>query len=271
MNYDPEYLFNLASHAAMEAGKVIMQIYETGFDVDYKADDSPLTQADRASDNIISKVLAETGIPILTEEDDANHPYEEYRSKWTQCWIVDPLDGTKEFVKRNGEFTVNIALCAGGLPVLGIVYAPAKGLFYYAAKGRGAWRWDITDIHAALPGFDAAMRLPLQPLPGVFTIAGSRSHSSPETEQFVKAQQARFGEVEFLPSGSSLKFCMVAEGRAHVYPRFAPTSEWDTAAGHIIALESGANVRTWPQGNELRYNRQNLLNPYFIVTAAEID
>jgi 3'(2'), 5'-bisphosphate nucleotidase len=268
MNENP--LYKSAFTAALEAGKAILHIYNTAFEVDYKADNTPLTQADKAADEIISRYLAPSGIPILTEEDDANHPYEEYRSKWTQCWIVDPLDGTKEFVKRNGEFTVNIALCENGTPVFGIVYAPAKGLFYYTAKDEGAWFTHIADIHAT-PDFSTAQRLPLQPLPEVFTIAGSRSHSSPETEAYVNEQERRFGRVDFLPSGSSLKFCLVAEGKAHVYPRFAPTSEWDTAAGHIIALESGAQVGTWPDGGVLHYNRQNLLNPHFLVKAAEID
>ncbi|MCA6361856.1 MAG: 3'(2'),5'-bisphosphate nucleotidase CysQ [Bacteroidetes bacterium] len=268
MNENP--LYKPAFTAAHEAGKAILHIYTTAFEVDYKADNTPLTQADKAADEIISRYLAPSGIPILTEEDDANHPYEEYRSKWTQCWIVDPLDGTKEFVKRNGEFTVNIALCENGTPVFGIVYAPAKGLFYYAAKGEGAWLVHIAHTQHS-PDFTPALRLPLQALPEVFTIAGSRSHSSPETEQYVNMQQRRFGRVDFLPSGSSLKFCLVAEGKAHAYPRFAPTSEWDTAAGHIIALESGARVSTWPDGGVLRYNRQNLINPHFLVTAAEID
>jgi 3'(2'), 5'-bisphosphate nucleotidase len=262
-------LVSSAFTAAFEAGKAIMCVYASVFDVDYKADDSPLTQADREADSIITSYLSQTGIPILTEEDDANHLYDEYRAKWTQCWIVDPLDGTKEFVKRNGEFTVNIALCENGIPVFGIVYAPAKGLFYYAQKGGGAWRIDIGDISTPHIDLTAPCRLPLHPFPEVFTIAGSRSHSSPETEKYVSEQEQRFGHVAFKPSGSSLKFCLVAEGAAHVYPRFAPTSEWDTAAGQIIAEEAGATVTVWPSGEPLRYNRRNLLNPFFLVSAAE--
>ncbi|MGL5890107.1 MAG: 3'(2'),5'-bisphosphate nucleotidase CysQ [Bacteroidia bacterium] len=262
-------LLSPAFTAAFEAGKAIMRIYASAFDVDYKADNSPLTQADREADDIIGKYLAQTLIPILTEEDDANHPYDEHRAKWTQCWIVDPLDGTKDFVKRNGEFTVNIALCENGIPVFGIVYAPAKGLFYYAQKGGGAWLVKIPDVNSTHMDFTVRTRLPLHPLPEVFTIAGSRSHASPETEQYVKEQEQRFGRIAFMPSGSSLKFCIVAEGAAHVYPRFAPTSEWDTAAGQIIAEEAGATVTVWPSGEPLRYNRRNLLNPFFLVSAAE--
>lgn len=260
----------LLLQTAFDAGKVILEIYTTAFQVEYKADESPLTLADRKADGVIADALAITGIPILSEEVESGHAYSATRAAWSRCWIVDPLDGTKEFVKRNGEFTVNIALVEQGQPILAVVYAPAKGLLYYAEKGRGAYRIAIADPSAETPVFASPALLPVQNRPAIFTIAGSRNHSSTETEQYVHDQEKRYGQIDFKAAGSSLKFCMVAEGLAHVYPRFTPTMEWDTAAGQLIAEESGCTVSIWPSGEPLRYNRELLTNPFFLVKAPEI-
>lgn len=255
-----ESWYAIARRAAVEAGAAIMKIYDAPIEVEYKADDSPLTKADQEADDLICAQLAETNIPVLSEE-GAKASYEE-RRKWTRCWIVDPLDGTKEFIKRNGEFTVNIALCENGEVVFGVVYAPAKQLLYYAAKETGAFRSLLSD-----PVEKQNQRLPLFPLPAVFTVVGSRSHSSPETEAYIKTLEQQHGQVDFAASGSSLKFCLLAEGRAHSYPRFAPTMEWDTAAGQAVLEIAGGKVVVQPSGEPLRYNREALLNPWFLATA----
>ncbi len=256
-------LVDIAVKAALDAGIEIMEIYSTGdFGVEMKSDNSPLTLADRAAHEVIAVHLASTEIPILSEEDDATVPFEE-RKLWTRCWIVDPLDGTKEFIKRNGEFTVNIALVENGVPVFGVIYAPALDMLYFSIPGEGAFACDSP--------FSASYKLssyaiPARALPEVFTIVGSRSHSSTETEAYIEEMKAKHGEVDFAASGSSLKFCLVAEGKAHSYPRFAPTMEWDTAAGHAILLAAGGKIVVWPDQTPLLYNRAELRNPWFLAT-----
>lgn len=254
-------------NASVLAGIEIMKIYiGEDFEVETKGDNSPLTRADRESQKVISGLLSATGIPVLSEENDEDIPYT-VRKDWDLCWIVDPLDGTKEFVKRNDEFTVNIALVENGVPVFGVIFAPALNNLYYSIPGEGAFKvpgvLDSTpdDIYAA-----GSQSLPAQELPLSFTIVGSRSHSSPETEAYIEEMKALHGEVDFAASGSSLKFCLLAEGKAHSYPRFAPTMEWDTAAGHAILLAAGGNVMVWPDKTELRYNREQLRNPWFLAT-----
>src|SRR5687768_5522928 len=204
-----------------------MEVYARDFSSSEKDDKSPLTEADIASHHKIVAGLEaiDPSIPILSEEAKAL-PFDQ-RSKWTTFWLVDPLDGTKEFIKRNGEFTVNIALIENGEPVFGVIYAPALDTLYYSVPGDGAFvcHSPIADrIH------ENSEKLPSEILPETFTIVGSRSHSSPETEAYIAETKAKHGEVGFTASGSSLKFCLVAEGKAHAYPRFAPTMEWDTAA-----------------------------------------
>ena len=250
----------LALEVAGKAGDAIMKIYSTGdFGVEMKSDNSPLTLADAAAHEIIVKILAGTGVPVLSEEGDEPVPYETRRS-WKQLWIVDPLDGTKEFIKRNGEFTVNIAWVENGIPVFGVVYAPALEKLYYSVPNEGAYM--------IVGKGDSAKRskLPAQHLPSVFTIVGSRSHSSPETEAYIGEMKAKHGEVDFAASGSSLKFCLLAEGKAHSYPRFAPTMEWDTAAGQAVLEAAGGKVVTWPDQKPLQYNREELRNPWFLAT-----
>jgi 3'(2'), 5'-bisphosphate nucleotidase len=244
--------------------------------VEYKEDRSPLTLADKTAHDIIVRHLLGSGIPILSEE-GKTIPFQE-RKIWKSLWIVDPLDGTKEFVKRNGEFTVNIALVKEGTPILGVVYAPDRDLLYFAMQDLGAYKIADPEIIREYQNGIETERIPLKdmlknarelPLPGQkerpYTIVGSRSHATPDLEKFVADKKKVFGEVEFIPAGSSLKICLVAEGQAHIYPRLAPTMEWDTAAGHAVAIYSGARIYEYESGNTLVYNKENLLNPWFIV------
>lgn len=258
-------LLNIAIEAALEAGKVIMEIYETDdFGVDMKSDNSPLTKADIASHNIIMMHLEKTGIPVLSEE-GKNIPYEERRD-WKQLWIVDPIDGTKEFINRNGEFTVNIALIENNTPVLGVVLTPALNELYFASKEIGSFKLntlgtdDISDLQ------EKADKLPLQSDRATYTVVASRSHMSPETVDFIGDLEETHGTIDTVTKGSSLKFCMIAEGLADCYPRFSPTMEWDTAAGQAICTFAGFCVLDWDTKKEMQYNRENLKNNSFIVS-----
>lgn len=242
-----------------QAGQAILDIYATDFEVDYKEDESPLTAADQAANDIIVKALAALypDIPIISEE-IKNMDYEE-RKSWELCWVVDPLDGTKEFLKRNGEFTVNIALVKNGEPILGVIYVPVKDVTYYNAIGGKAYKQ---------LGTDSANEISAQAADGAnIKIVASRSHLNEDTEKFIEEKKKEFSDIDIVAAGSSLKFCLVAEGTAHVYPRFAPTMEWDTAAGQAIVVASGARVLRHPEMTPLDYNKENLLNPYFLVTA----
>ena len=242
---------------AARAGSAIMQIYDAGFAVQRKEDDSPLTLADLESQRLIIEGLAEVtpDIPILSEE-SAQAPWSERRT-WRELWVVDPLDGTREFVKRNGEFTVNIALVVDHEPVLGLVAAPALGLVYWGAAGVGAFshhRGAAQPAAAQLPIHVSAPQSPLR-------VVGSRSHASAETAAYL----TRVGPHVMTGIGSSLKFCLVAEGKADLYPRFGPTSEWDTAAGQALLEAAGGQV-TRLDGHRLRYNcRESLINGDFLA------
>ena len=248
-------LLNAVISIAEQAGAAILDIYQqdsAAFNVTDKADNSPLTAADLASHQLIVNALQALTpeLPILSEE--AADISWDIRKTWQRYWLVDPLDGTKEFIKRNGEFTVNIALIEDGEPVLGVIYAPVLNKTYFAAKGEGAFvkTADTTKpIQVAKPG--SSVR-----------VVGSRSHPSPELAGYL----AQFAKHDMVPVGSSLKFCLVAEGSADVYPRFGPTMQWDTGAGHIIAQEAGATVSFDGIGRQV-YQRENLLNPNFIVSA----
>ncbi|HTL83304.1 MAG TPA: 3'(2'),5'-bisphosphate nucleotidase CysQ [Bacteroidia bacterium] len=257
--------FSSALNAALDAGKAIMKIYAKPFEVELKEDNSPLTIADREAHDIICQWIGPTMIPVMSEE-GIMIDYEE-RKKWKLYWLVDPLDGTKEFIKKNGEFTVNIALIENGSPIFGVVFAPAMGVMYYAEKGNGAFKVIIPDLFSSHIDMHPTSSLPSQKLPSKFTIVGSRSHSSSETEAYVKELESVYGEIDFLAAGSSLKFCMVAEGKAQSYPRFAPTMEWDTAAGQIIVEEAGGRMVQWPSLNKFTYNREELRNGWFLATA----
>ena len=276
--------------AAIEAGRAILDVYRSSdFKVEEKADKSPLTLADKHSHKIIVKRLGKLDIPILSEE-GKSIPYEE-RIKWDMYWLIDPLDGTKEFIKKNGEFTVNIAMIRDRKPSGGVIYVPDKDILYFALNNHGSFKVDsgdsIKQLETALiealnnqangpineniaRAFDSIIavsdKLPVKDLPGrPFTIIGSRSHGSPELETFVEEKRGEHGEVEFISAGSSLKLCLVAEGKADIYPRTGPTMEWDTAAGQAIAENSGCKVLQYDTIEPLIYNKENLLNPWFLV------
>ncbi len=260
-----EKLLATAIDAAIDAGKRIMEIYETDdFGVDFKSDNSPLTKADIASHNIIMEYLQTTEIPVLSEEGKAI-PYEE-RKEWNRLWIVDPIDGTKEFIKRNGEFTVNIALIEDQRPMAGVVLVPALGELYFSSTEIGAFKTTHLDKGVSVQQrISASDKLPLDSGDRPYTVVASRSHLSGDTRAFIEELEAKHGEVAILSKGSSLKLCMVAEGSADCYPRFAPTMEWDTAAGQAICNHSGSTVINWETKQSLLYNREDLLNPWFLV------
>jgi len=248
---------------ARQAGEEIMRIYQRDFKVEEKSDNSPLTEADRASNTVIVEGLQEAypAIPIISEENKLTEY--ETRKSWDWCWLVDPLDGTKEFIKKNGEFTVNIALVHAGEPVAGVVYIPAQDKMYYAIKGQGTYLADKDGQRRQLNIRSLAED-------GSLKVVGSRSHNSPEVDAYVNGLRDRFPEVDFVAAGSSLKFCLLADGIADVYPRLAPTMEWDTCAGQIVATEAGALVLRYPELTPLDYNKENLLNPYFIALHPEL-
>jgi 3'(2'), 5'-bisphosphate nucleotidase len=259
MNYK-EIDVQLLCSIALQAGDAIMEIYNRDFSVETKNDKSPLTEADRKSNEIILEGLKKhyPAISFISEETKQT-AYDE-RKKWSRLWLIDPLDGTKEFIKKNGEFTVNIALIENGEPVLGVVYAPAFQTGYVGVKAQGAFTFSknskvFTPIQAGAH-YGSLNKI---------NVVGSRSHLSDETLQFVEDLKAAGKEVDFVSSGSSLKFCLVAEGKADVYPRFGPTMEWDTAAAHAVVLYAGKQVLKYPERTPLTYNKENLLNPWFIV------
>ncbi|MFS1703735.1 3'(2'),5'-bisphosphate nucleotidase CysQ [Alteromonas sp. AMM-1] len=248
---------------AKDAGAKIMEIYQRDFAVYEKQDTSPLTEADLAAHKcIVAGLEAISDLPILSEE-SADIPWEE-RKTWNQYWLVDPLDGTKEFIKKNGEFTVNIALIDGGKPVMGVVYAPALAKSYVGIVGQGAWAETAEGV--------SAISAKVHSEGEVWKVVGSRSHQSPEIKNLLDLLG---GESELVAMGSSLKLCLVAEGEAHLYPRLGPTSEWDTGAAHAVALAAGANVTVLdganplnPDAEALTYNqKESVLNPYFLVSA----
>jgi 3'(2'), 5'-bisphosphate nucleotidase len=254
-----------AVHAALQGATEILAVYEGHIEVDYKSDNSPLTEADRRAHLQIAAGLGILDIPILSEE-GRDIPYSE-RREWERLWIVDPLDGTKEFVKRNGEFTVNIALCEQQIPTLGVIYVPVQEVLYFGAPGLGAFRKKVPPS-ARFDSFEALLH-DAQQLPETqdrpYIMVGSRSHMSDETSAYFQEVLKQHPEASVLSKGSSLKICMVAEGSADVYPRFAPTMEWDTAAGHALAKQAGFEVINPGTGEPLQYNKADLLNPWFVV------
>ena len=274
-------MIEAAVKAAIEAGEAILEIYSQDFEVETKSDNSPLTAADKASHEIIMSALQDTPYPVLSEE-SAEVEYEE-RREWSTYWLVDPLDGTKEFIKKNGEFTVNIALIENGMPVAGIVYVPVKETLY---MGEGDAAVKATDcvgktVEAILESASPCRvsGTPSRPL----RVVASKSHCNDETRKFIAELEQLHGEVELVSRGSSLKLCMVADGSADIYPRIAPTMEWDTAAAHaVVAAAGGAvfefdadlNASSYLTGGDsasknpikVHYNKENLLNPYFVVS-----
>jgi len=267
---DARALLKSGVKAALLAGEEILRIYLTDFDVETKSDNTPVTNADKASGAIIARELAHTQIPLISEEDTIA-PYHE-RQHWPRAWVIDPLDGTKEYVKRNGEFAVNIALVENKIPTIGIIYSPILKQIYFGAKGLGSYRItcneSITELNAkniAESLFDFGQRLPLQRPPLVYTMVASRSHLSHEVNAHMAILKRMYGEVDLINVGSSIKQCWVAEGRAHEYPRFGKTMEWDTAAGQCILEEAGASLLNFDTKLPLTYNKEDLANPFFIA------
>jgi len=254
---------NIAIKASLKAGKAIMKIYESDdFGVEEKEDKSPLTKADREAHNIIMEHLSPLGIPVLSEE-GKNIPFQE-RKDWENLWIVDPIDGTKEFIKRNGEFTVNIALVKNQIPVLGVIYCPALNTLYYGDK-KGAFKIENVNDDNYEQKVDPIKLPHTSENPKLRTVVASKSHLSLETEVYIKKLEQQYGQVKTISKGSSLKLCMVAEGLADEYPRFAPTMEWDTAAGQAICMAAGCDVIDQSTGKTMIYNREELLNNWFLV------
>jgi 3'(2'), 5'-bisphosphate nucleotidase len=259
-------LLQTAVDAALAGGSEILKVYQ--FEetvVELKTDNSPLTQADKNSHNAIIAILEDTAIPVLSEE-GKSISYST-RRMWSRMWVVDPLDGTKEFIKRNGDFTVNIALVQAGVPILGVIYIPVTSELYFGCDEKGAYKVNLKEAAIAEDLSDLmknGMRLPVNEKRN-FTVVGSRSHMSAETTDYIQSLKLLYPELSFKSRGSSLKICMVAEGLADEYPRFAPTMEWDTAAGHALLRASGFEMFQYPEMTPLRYNKENLLNPWFIA------
>lgn len=262
-----EKLLQIAIAAALAAGKEIMSIYDdpaSDFQIEKKSDNSPLTIADRIANKVILEHLQSTPYPVISEE-CKTLPFET-RQSWSTVWIVDPLDGTKEFIKRNGEFTVNIALVYHGKPILGVIYIPVKKQLYFGTIQEGAFRADnISTISGTNFDIMDKVRLPIEQHREAFVVVASRSHMSEETENYIAALRKVRPVVELTSVGSSIKICLIAEGAADVYPRFAPTMEWDTAAGHAIAKAAGKEMYHEDEKTPLTYNKPDLLNPWFIV------
>ncbi len=260
-------IINTAIKAAIKAGKEILKIYndpQSDFSIERKADNSPLTIADKASHLLIANLLKDTNIPILSEE-GRSVAYDE-RKAWGLFWLIDPLDGTKEFIKKNGEFTVNIALIENNRPILGVIYVPVSATLYLGAEQLGAWKMEGASDSMSFDLIKTdGIELPAANGTNSYRIVGSRSHMSDETQQYIDDLKTEHPEIEIVSKGSSLKICMVAEGVANEYPRFGPTMEWDTAAGHAIANAAGKKLWHTNFSQELEYNKENLLNPYFIV------
>ena len=244
---------------SVDAGEVILNYYNENVDVIYKDDESPLTKADLASHKIITDSIKKItpDIPILSEEEFIDW---KIRKKWKKYWLIDPLDGTKEFIKKNDEFTVNIALIENNRPILGVIYTPALNELFYSIKNFGSYK---ILTKKKLNTLKEAKRISInKKKSNKIKIVGSRSHSNPVLEKWVNKN---FNEFNILQKGSSLKFCLIAEGSADIYPRFGPTSEWDIAAGHIILEEAGGKLKSI-DNKEILYNeKENILNPEFFA------
>ena len=258
--------------AAVLAGNEILAVYDTKFDVEYKDDKSPLTLADKNASEKIIQELKQFDIPVLSEE--GVHDSFEKRKTWNKLWIVDPLDGTKEFVKRNGEFTVNIALVEENVPTLGVIYSPVFKDIYFAAKGIGSFKIGRTQFSSLINLIEEvsletllslAQKLPIFSDRKNYVVVASRSHMSTETYEHIEKLKTQHKEVEIVTTGSSIKMCWVAEGVADEYPRFGPTMEWDTAAGQAILQEASASLIDFETNAPMKYNRENLLNNWFIA------
>lgn len=265
---DLNELLKIAIEASLAAGSEIMKIYrQKDFVVEEKADKSPLTIADKIANEVINNYLSPTKIPVISEENKLL-PFEK-RKLWKTCWVVDPLDGTKEFLKRNGEFTVNIALVEDSNPVLGVIYVPATGILYFAdVNEQKSYKMEVNADFNLDSVLKDSKEINPSPDQDIIRVVGSRSHMTEETILFNQSLKESLGkEVEIVQKGSSLKFCLVAEGLADVYPRFGPTMEWDTAAGQAICEALGLQVLDLKTGKNIVYNRENPVNNPFVVSA----
>lgn len=261
LNFSEE--ISLAIKASLLAGEQILKIYQSDqFDAELKTDNSPLTKADKASHNIIVEQLSKLGMPILSEE-GVEIDYS-IRKKWKKFWLIDPLDGTKEFIKKNGEFTVNIALIVNGVPILGVVYVPVTKELYIAEKDFGSFKIESIKKFEEI-SVKQTINLSESNLPEEYTIVVSRSHLNKETLDFIEVKRQKFKDISTKQFGSSLKICKVAERGAHCYPRLGPTMEWDTAAAHAVVKYSGKRLFKFNTHDELAYNKESLLNPFFIT------
>lgn len=254
-------------NSAIEAGKEILKIYNSGnFDISFKDDNSPLTAADKRGNEVIMKTLIPTKIPIISEENKEINFAE--RKNWNTFWLVDPLDGTKEFIKKRGDFTVNIALITENTPVFGVIYVPAKRTLFFGDTKLGSFKkMEVTDTFANLDQLiDSCQKLPIKKTDNTYRVIASKSHFNEDTKLFVEKLEKTHGKIELINVGSSLKLCAIADGTADIYPRYAPTMEWDIAAGHAIVKAAGGKVIQAKSGEEVVYNKENLLNPYFVVS-----
>lgn len=264
-----QQLLEIAIHACLKGGEKIMEVYEKPFRVNYKDDNSPVTQADLQASKVIEEALLQTNIPVISEEESI--PVYEKRKDLKRLWLVDPLDGTKEFVKKNGEFSVNIGLIENNYPLLGVVYMPVLKELYFASSEIGAYKitHDVFASHEvknfSLSDFTGfAKKLPVQKQ-NTYTIVASRSHLSKDTYAHLQKMKIQKGETNIVYSGSSVKMCWVAEGKADEYPRFGRTMEWDTAAGQAIVECAGGRFLHMQTRERLSYNKPSLDNPEFIV------
>lgn len=263
MNKELTYLLHKAIEAAVLGGKEIMSIYNSNdFHIEYKKDDSPVTIADKLSSKKIVSTLKETNIPVVSEEE--NIPTFTEREKWEKLWIVDPLDGTKEFIKKNGEFCVNIGLVINKKPVLGVLYIPVTNELFYGGENFGSFKIEnITEFSEDV--FNQSITLPHSNNEDKIVVTASRSHTDRESIAFFNNLKKETGDVEFVEVGSAIKFCRIAEGLVDLYPRFNPCMEWDTAAGHALVQGIGKDVYSTSENKPLVYNKEDLYSPYFIV------
>ncbi|GET34742.1 3'(2'),5'-bisphosphate nucleotidase CysQ [Prolixibacter bellariivorans] len=263
--FEPKSLLKPAIRAALEAGEAIMKVHRSrDLEVEYKEDESPVTLADKEASRVIIEMLTPYGFPFLSEE-ETFPPYEE-REKWGYFWMIDPLDGTKEFIRNGDDFTVNIALIDKNQPVLGVIYVPVTGYLYFGSTDKGAYRTANADTLSAEQIFAKGVQLPLENQHEKFTLVGSLSHMNKETSAYFDKLMEEKGKenVDVVICGSSLKMCMVGEGTADCYPRLSNIMEWDTAAGHAICEASGCEVTQW-NGKPLIYNKEDFYQPWFRV------
>ena len=267
---DNNELLKIAILAALEGGEEILNIYKTDFDIETKSDNTPVTLADKGSSKRILRVLEGSGLPVICEEEAVSDFT--VRKNWESFWLVDPLDGTKEFIKRNGEFSVNIALVRNEAPVIGVIYTPVLKDLYFSKAGHGSYKLGDAEIFIKNNPVDwykiithFSQKLPIQKIPKNYTLVASRSYLSRAVNARIEKLKKIYGVVDVINIGSSIKQCWVAEGKAHEYPRFGTTMEWDTAAGQCILEEAGKNLIDLGTMLPMRYNKEKMENNFFIA------